>query len=377
MTSTTEKNRKPALRVLLSGGGTLGPVMPLIAVADEIKRQYKDDAEILWVGTFRGVEKIVVRSHNIAYKAMLSVKWRRYFTLKNLRDILIAPFVFIHALYILLRFRPDVLVTAGGYVSVPLHMMGWLLGMPTVVHHQDIVTGLANKIMRIFSKRNTATFAHTMKELKDVKSRHTGNPIRTALRQGNRDRGYARFHLNPDMQTVLAFGGGTGAINLNKILAQSLPKILEKAQVIHITGQGKQIMAPAIRDHNKKVGERYHTFEFFLDDEMADAYAVADIVIMRAGLSSLSEVAALGKAAVLMPIPRSHQMQNAQFFVEKQAAEIVNMSSGSSELTDTVLALLSDKADRNRLATRAQRLNKPDAHKKVLEIIKEAVNSRK
>ncbi len=367
------KNEK-YIKVLLSGGGTLGPVMPLIAVADEIRKQYKN-AEILWVGTFGGVEKIVVRSHNIDFKAMTSIKWRRYSSLKNVRDILISPFVFLHALIILLSFRPHVMVSAGGYVSVPLHIVGWFIRIPSVVHHQDIRTGLANKIMRLFAKRTTATFEHTMKELNEVKSSHTGNPIRTALRRGNRDRGYAHFHLDPDMQTILAFGGGTGATSLNKTLALSLPNILEKAQVIHITGQGKQVIAPAIREHNKKLAKRYHTFEFFLDDEMADAYAVADIVIMRAGLSSLSEVAALGKASVLMPIPKSHQVENAQFFVEKQAAEMVSMTAGSTELSRVVLDLLNDPADRNRLAMRAERLNKPDAHEKLVEVIKEAVHS--
>ncbi|MAG11212.1 MAG: hypothetical protein CMI52_00165, partial [Parcubacteria group bacterium] len=313
------------IKVLLSGGGTLGPVMPLIAVADEIKKQYSE-AELLWIGTFGGVEKIVVRSHSIKFKAMMSVKWRRYKSWKNIRDLLVSPIVLFHAFFILIRFRPDVLVSAGGYVSVPLHIAGWMLRIPSVVHHQDIQTGLANKIMRPFAKRTTATFEHTMKELKEVKSKHTGNPIRTALRLGDRDRGYVHFHLDQDLPTVLIFGGGTGAANLNKVVAQSLPKILEKAQVIHITGQGKQVIAPAIREHNKKIGDRYNTFEFFLDDEMADAYAVADLVIMRAGLSSLSEIAALGKAAILMPIAKSHQVKNAEFFVEKQAAEIVHMS---------------------------------------------------
>lgn len=364
-------------RILFSGGGTLGSVMPLIAIIQELRRQSGSVADVMWVGTYGGVERAVIRAHNIEWRPIVSLKWRRYATWKNIRDVLLLPVACAHAWWIIRQFNPHVLISAGGYVSVPLHIVAWIKRIPTIVHHQDIETGLANKIMRMCASRTTATFAHTMKEFKDEQGILTGNPIREALRSGDKDRAIVRYKLDPELPTVLAFGGGTGAVSLNRLLADALPEVLPHAQVLHVTGQGKQIVVPFIRDNkHTKISDRYHAYEFFMDEEMADAYAVADVVVARAGLSTLSEIAALGKATIVVPIPHSHQEVNAEFFKSKQAVVVVEEKNGSAALARAMKHLLDDAADRMHIAQHAARMNDPSAHKKLVAVIYETAHMK-
>ncbi len=366
------------LKILFSGGGTLGSVMPLIAVADEFKRHYGEHVHCMWIGTFGGLERAVVRAHHIEFHPIMSVKWRRYISFENVIDILCIPLVLLHAWYLLFLEKPDVVVSAGGFVSVPIHIVAWCMHIPSVIHHQDIETGLANKIMRIFAKRVSATFQHTLKELHEAKSRLTGNPIRSALIGGDRDRAYARYHLDPSLPTTLIFGGGTGALSLNSMIAEILLELLHSTQIIHITGQGKHIVVPHVRgEEHAQYMKRYITFEFLLDEEMADAYAIADVVVCRAGLSTLSELASLHKAAVLVPIPDSHQEHNAEFFEHQQAVRVMHMNTGSSSLSREVLLLLNDNALRLSLQKNIGALNNPQAHKELVKVILEAQQSTK
>lgn len=358
------------LRVILSGGGTLGPVMPLIALGEELRRRHKTDLSLLWVGTYRGIERAVVRAHKMEFTAIPAAKFRRYFSIKTFFEPLVFFAGFIKSFIIILTFKPDVLVSAGGFVSVPLHLIAFLLGIPTVIHQQDIEIGLANRIMRWSAKRITVTFEKSVAFFSKNKVVWTGNPVRRELLQGNKDRGMVRFHLDTQFPTVLVFGGGTGAVSLNIILAECLGSVLGHSQVIHLTGQGKGVMAPLIREANRnELLSKYHPYEFLMDEEMGDAYAVADIVVSRAGLSSLSEISALGKASVIVPIPCSHQELNARFFVEKQAGVIVEEAQGSRGLSATIIKLLNDHTERLHLQQHSKRLNKITAANEMADVV--------
>ncbi len=370
-------NEHKKLRVILSGGGTLGSVMPLISLGEELRRRHKTDFSLLWVGTYRGVERAVVRAHKMEFTAIPAAKFRRYFSIKTLFEPIVFFAGLLKSLIIIVTFKPDVLVAAGGFVSVPLHLIAFLLGVPTVVHQQDIEIGLANRIMKLFARRITVTFEKSLGFFPKKKVVWTGNPVRRELLQGNKDRGMVRFHLDATLPTVLVFGGGTGAISLNMILAESLGSMLQHSNVIHLTGQGKDVMAPLIREANRnELLGRYHTYEFLMDEEMGDAYAVADIVVSRAGLSSLSEIAALGKAAVIVPIPASHQEFNARYFVEKQAGVIVEEAQGSRGLASAVIKLLGDHTERLHLEQHSKRLNKTTAAFEMADVVEGVVGKK-
>ena len=351
-------------KIMLSGGGTLGPVMPLLAIADELRRK-NPEVTLTFVGTHEGVEEAYVRAHKLPFQSMRSAKLHRYTTIKNLAQ----PFNFIIALWqafrILQKEKPDVLITAGGYVSVALHYAARTLKIATMVHVQDSDVGLANKVMMPFADLVTCTFQETAELLKRYGARHTGNPIRPILFRGDKDRAIARFHLDPDRKTVLVFGGGTGALRLNMMIAEITPTLVKEFQIIHITGTGKNTSVPRFTTQQEEQKKHYHVFEFLMDEEMADAYKVADIVIARAGLSSISEIASLKKAAILVPMPNSHQEFNAQYVAHKEAAKICEEGEGYRILEELSLQLLRDENVRHQLAKNGERVNRPTANEDI------------
>ena len=275
----------------------------------------------------------------------------------------------VHAFQIIKKEKPSLLITAGGYVSVPLHLVARVLGIPTMVHLQDFEIGLANKIMLPFASCATGTFKETVAQAARYHVHHTGNPIRPILLQGDHDRAVARFHLDPDKKTVLMFGGGTGALRLNMMIAEIAPALTKDFQIIHITGTGKNTAVPRFTAQQEENKKHYHVHEFLMDEEMADAYAVADLVVARAGLSSISEIASLQKAAILVPMPSSHQEYNAQYVVSKDAAVLCEEHEGHEQLKGMITELLHDDAKRTLLAYHGQDVNSKHANEAVRAVI--------
>ncbi|MFA7662528.1 MAG: UDP-N-acetylglucosamine--N-acetylmuramyl-(pentapeptide) pyrophosphoryl-undecaprenol N-acetylglucosamine transferase [Patescibacteria group bacterium] len=305
------------MRIIFSGGGTLGPVMPLLSVIAELKKRNLQN-EFLWVGTYGGVEKKVVEEHEIKFKPIVSAKLRRYFSFKNL----IVPFQLLIGFYqsvmTILKFNPEAIISAGGYNSVPLVWAASTFKIPVLIHQQDVLPGLANKLMAPFAKKITVTFEQSLKDFDQTKTVLTGNPIRTELYAGDRMEGLHYFDLEDNLPTVLFIGGGTGAAVLNAMIIGAVPQLTRFCQIIHSLGEGKN-------PNSEVFNERYHGYEF-IGEHMAEAFAVADLVVSRAGLSSLSELASLGKAAIIIPMPDSHQEDNAQYFYHKDAALVLDQN---------------------------------------------------
>lgn len=362
-------------KILFSGGGTLGPVMPLLAIADELRKKNPEVA-LTFVGTHEGVEEAYVRAHKLPFQSMVSAKLHRFGTIKNLAQ----PFYFVVSLWqafrIIQKEKPDLLITAGGYVSVPLHYAARTLKIPTMVHVQDSDVGLANKLMLPFASAVSCTFQETAELLKKYNPHHTGNPIRPILFQGDKDRAVARFHLDPDRKTVLIFGGGTGALRLNLMVAEIAPTLTKEFQILHITGTGKNTAVPRFTMQQEEQKKHYHVFEFLMDEEMADAYKVADVVVARAGLSSISEIASLQKAAILVPMPDSHQEFNAQYVAHKEATEICEEFEGHHELEKQITKLMTNEHTRRELSHNGEKVNSPTANENVRGVIMDLLNKK-
>lgn len=351
------------MRIIFSGGGTLGPVMPLISVIEELKKD-KNQHEFLWVGTYKGPEKKVVADKDIKYKAIMSTKLRRYFSLKNL----LIPFKFLVAFYqsvhLILKFGPQVIVSAGGYNSVPLVWAASVFKIPVLIHQQDIIPGLANKLMAPFAETITVTFEKSLKDFDNKKTVLTGNPIRNELFRASKQRAINHFDLEKDLPTVLFVGGGTGALHLNKIIVESVPQLTRFCQIIHITGKGKKFEV-----HNP----RYHAFEF-LSEWMGEAFEVADVVVCRAGLSTLSEVTTLAKPTIIIPMPNSHQEYNAKYFYHKDAALMLDQENIRVEdLISQVKRLIDNKEERERFSQNMKKIMPRDSAKKIAKEISNLV----
>lgn len=352
------------MKFLFTGGGTAGSVTPLLAVIPSIKEK-QPQAQFLWAGTFFGPEKNLVLAEDVPFVPIFSGKLRRYFSLRNFIDPFFILAGFIQSIYIIKKFNPDVIVSAGGFVSVPLVYAGLLFKKRIIIHQLDVRKGLANKLMGWVADKITVSFSESLSDFPEEKTEHVGTPIRQSLFTGDRSRAIASFGLDPELPTILVLGGGTGALNLNKIIISSLPEILNFVQVIHITGKGKALPPIGL----KEKANYYHPFEFVVE-ELPNMFAAADIVVSRAGIGTLAELAALGKASIIVPIPDSQQEINAEYFKSKKAVLVFNQKELTAQkFTEELREFLLDREAIRFLENRIHSLYFPQAGERLAEII--------
>lgn len=318
------------MKILLVGGGSGGPVSPLLAVADEIKKHHPK-AEFLLVGTKHGPELQMAEKAGIPFARISAGKLRRYFSVKNLFSLFITFVGFLQALRLIKCYRPGCVFGTGSFPQVPVVWAAWFLRVPVVLHQQDVYPSLANRLCQVVSSKITVTFAPSLtdfsssiglfyKRKREDKVVLTGNPFRERLSHGSKEKAQKEFPLRDDLPTLLVLGGGTGADFFNNLILKSLPQLSKVVQIIHSTGRGK---------YKTAAGENYHPYEFI--SNMADAYAAADIVLSRAGLSTLTELSNLKKLSIIVPMPNSHQEYNAEYIYDKKAAAVFDQSSLTPE----------------------------------------------
>ena len=297
------------MKIVFSGGGTLGSVSPLIAIFQEFKKQ-RPDAEFLWLATRNGPEQNLITFYGIPLKKIFAGKFRRYFSWENFFNPIFVILGFFQAFFILFKFKPEAVIAAGGFIAVPVAFAAWLLKKPVFIHQQDIVAGLANRLMAPWAKKITVTFEKSLKDFSSQKTVLTGNPVRNDLVALDRKTSCEFFKFDPNLPVVLIIGGSTGALNLNNLVLASISQLVEFCQVIHLTGGkiSQQFKHP-----------RYQAFDFLTQD-LKQVYAACDLVVSRGGMSVLTELAYLKKSAIIIPISQSHQENNAIEFFRNNAA---------------------------------------------------------
>lgn len=366
------------MRIIFSGGGTLGPVMPLVAVYQELKKK-RPKWEFLWVGTKNGPEKNIAAKYGLPYASISSAKLRRYRHWQNLFTPFLFLAGFIQSWKLIKKIRPDLLISAGGFVSVPLHWAGWCLKKTTIIHQQDIEIGLANKLMARPATFISTSFEHQKKKFPRGKVIWIGNPVRAGLLRGIKETAVSHFDLDPNLLTVFVLGGGTGALSLNKLITKNLVEFIRHCQVIHMTGIGKSLSIPLFRGHpdDKLLRERYHPVQFLDEELLKNVLAAADLVISRAGLSTLSELAALGKPAVIVPIANTHQTTNAEYFSKRSGAIVFYEDSmGIADFVKIVKMLLEDNHERLMIGHEMQKIMPRTALSKMCLMIEEIAKAK-
>ena len=339
------------MKVLFSGGGTLGPVTPLLAMWDTIKESHTD-ATAIWVGTSGGPEKTLVEEKNILFFTIASGKLRRYFSPLNLIDIGKIIGGFFASLRLLISEKPDVCISAGGFTSVPVHVAAWMLGIPTWIHQQDVVPGLSNRIMAPLAKKITTALEISKTHFSKKKTEWLGNPIREDLFAGSKERAQELFHVNPELPVVFVTGGGTGSQRVNQLIVEAVQYLNGYAQVIHLTGRERpqELVLRA-----EKHVDYYQVHQFF-STEMKDAYAIADIVISRGGFGTISEIAALGKPSILIPKP-GHQDMNVQYLAKHSATIVLDERTGDGNILARMIKdLLSSELNKKQLGEKINTL---------------------
>lgn len=353
---------------MFSGGGTLGPVVPLLAVA-EIYKKHNPQAEFIWAGTQNGPEKEMIADYGLPFFTVMSGKLRRYISLWNFFDVFKLIFGFFQSLFLLWQEKPDLVVTAGGFVSAPVHLAAFVLGIPAWVHQQDFQAGLANKIMARTAKKVTTALRETQAQFAEGKTEWIGNPVRdltpknvVAFRQ--------RLGIAPGAPVILAMGGGTGSSSINKLVMEALPVWPRHWHIIHLVGKERPRQ---LQENATKVFPNYHVFPFF-KEEMKEAYAVADVVIARAGFATITELAALAKPAIFLPMAHTHQEVNAKLLADHQAAIVLDERVADGlKLAHVVKDLMEFDETRKYLGKRLHDILPAARPEKIVEIIESLV----
>lgn len=365
------------LRLAIAGGGTGGHVLPALAVVDEL-RQRDQIEDALWIGSHDGVEGDSARRAGIRFVSIPTGKLRRYLSPRNISDAARIPIGVLAARRELRAFRPDVLLSTGGFVSVPAVIAARGVA-PVITHEQTAVLGLANRINARFSAVLAISHQQSESAARAVHRRVavTGNPVRAGLAEGDRERGLAHYGFTPDLPLVYVTGGARGASPINQRVAELIPEIFDHTQILHQTGPASanddagtlRARHAALPDH---LQPRYAIVDF-VRDELPDVYAAADIVIGRAGAGTVAELALVGLPAILIPLPGAggdEQMLNARILGDREAAIVVSQSEATPErLREELLALLRDDRQRQQMADAARSVAMPDAAIRLAELL--------
>ncbi len=354
------------MKVLFTGGGTLGPVTPLLAIAEAWKKHEKD-LEIVWVGTRNGPEKDLVRSEQFGaeYFSLPKARLPRYPSIEWIALPFRLLLGFIISSFILGLKRPDVVISAGGYTSVPIVIAAALFRIPRIVHQQDVDPLLTNRLVRKFSTKMTVSWKETLPFFEKEQAQLVGNPVRESILNGSVSVARNAFGLRKTKLTVLVFGGGTGATWINDRMEEIAKPLSEKANVIHVTGKGK------LSYKLKKMRGDYHAVEL-LTDTFKDMYAVADVVVCRAGLGTITELSALKKAAIMIPLPKSPQESNIRVLGNAVVA-LEESSATAEDLLREIESLLDHPARRKTLGDRMHNILRTDSAGTFIDLAKQSI----
>lgn len=371
-------------RLTIAGGGTGGHVLPALAVVEDLRSRNRL-ADLLWIGSHDGLEADAARQAGIPFVAIPTGKLRRYLSLTNLLDAGRVPLGVLAARRHLARFRPDVVLSTGGFVSVPTVIAAKGLA-PVITHEQTTILGLATRINARFADTLAVSYDQTASAARAL-HRHvvvTGNPVRSGLDHGDRSRGLAKFGFAPDMPLVYVTGGARGASPINERVAALLPEILEKTQILHQTGPAEanadaQALTARRADLPEPLRHRYAVVEF-IGDELADVYAAASLVIGRAGAGTVAELAFAGKPAIFIPLPHAggdEQTVNARVLESAGAAVVIPQHDATPErLRQEILALLTDPSRLVQMASSARGVARPEAASRLADEVLELAARR-
>ena len=303
-------------KIVLTGGGTAGHVTPNIALLPSLKAA---GYEIWYIGSYNGIEERLIKEQNIPYYGIDSGKLRRYFDWKNFSDPLRVIHGYAQAKKILSRLKPDVVFSKGGFVSVPVVRAASALHIRTIIHESDMTPGLANRLAIPAADKVCCSFPETLRYLPEGKAVLSGSPIRQELLTGERGKALELLHWdNSSKPTLLVIGGSQGSVAINNALRSDLDELLKEFRIIHLCGKGNL-------DSSLDGREGYVQF-VYIQDELKDLFALADLVLSRAGANSICELLALRKPNLLIPLSaaasRGDQILNADSY-KKQGYSMV------------------------------------------------------
>ena len=353
-------------RFIISGGGTGGHIFPAIAIADELKRRLPD-AEILFVGAKDRMEMQKVPQAGYPIEGLWISGLQRKLSWQNL----LFPLKFISSLLksrsIIKRFKPDAVIGTGGFASGAVVKVAGQMGIPTFIQEQNSYAGITNKMLAKNAHKICVAYDAMEQFFPKEKIVKTGNPIRDGLLNITQysSEGLSYFHLDSQRKTLLVLGGSLGARRINQLIEQQLP-LFEQLGVQVLWQCGKLYY----EEYKKYNSEQVRVLAFI--DRMELAYAAADVIISRAGASSVSELCVVGKPVIFIPSPNvaeDHQTKNARAIADKQAAILLRESELNEQFANTFSKLIADEAQQEALSAHIKALAQPNATKDIVNLI--------
>ena len=357
------------MKIVLTGGGTGGHIIPLIAVAQKIKEK-NPEAEFLFIGPKGKIEKELMEKENIPLKYVLVGKMRRYFSFRYLIDIFKLPLGIIQTLWYLLFYMPDAIFSKGGYASLPVVVVGWLYRIPILIHDSDANPGLANIFLAKFSNRVAISYSRAERYFPAKQVVLTGNPLREDINQGEAQKAREKFSLLESKKVIFIWGGSQGARAINNKILNILPDLLKRYQVIHQTGEKN------FREVEHKAGvlgikngRRGYIALPFISEGLNDILALAELIISRSGSNSISEIAANGKASIIIPLANSannHQRMNAYAIAKVGGCVVLEEANlGANMLLEKINEIMDKVELKEKLEKNIKSFYHPEATEKI------------
>ena len=349
-------------KIILTGGGTAGHVTPNLALLPLLKEH---GYEVRYIGSYTGIEKTLVEQAGIPYDGISSGKLRRYFDWKNFTDPFRVLKGYGEARNLLKKYQPEIVFSKGGFVAVPVVMAAKHLHIPVIIHESDMTPGLANKLAIPSATRVCCNFSETLKYLPADKAIHTGCPIRAELLTGSKAAGQKLTGFTDAKPVLMIIGGSLGAVAVNNAVRAALPQLLEQFQVVHLCGKNNL-------DESLQGTPGYVQYEY-MGDPLKDLFALADVVISRAGANAICELLALKKPNLLIPLgsaaSRGDQILNAESYHKKGYSMLLPQDELTVErLVQDVQTLYANRAQyQETMALASDR----DAVEKVVTLIEE------
>ena len=352
------------MKVLIAGGGTGGHLFPGIALAEEVTTRHHGN-EVVFVGTERGLEARVVpkEGYPLELVKVQGLKGKNLFAF--LKALVALPLAFIESFRILARQKPDVVVGVGGYASGPVVLVAWLMGIPTAIQEQNALPGLTNRLLGRVVRVVFTAFEGARRFFPEKKVQLIGNPIRRKLMDN-----YLRSHVAHERFSLLVFGGSLGARGINQRMIEALDSLGDLKDGLHFVHQTGKNDLEQVRKGYAEKGFQADVVEFI--DDMSSAYAKADLVVCRAGATTLAELTVCKKASLLIPFPHAtddHQAVNAKALVDAGAALMFRESELTGQkLAETIRTLKSQPAQLKNMEKKAGLLGRPEAAKELADV---------
>ncbi len=349
-------------KIVMTGGGTAGHVTPNIALFPKLKEL---GYEISYIGSYEGIEKTLIEEQGITYYGISSGKLRRYFDPKNFSDPAKVVKGYFQARALLKKIKPDVVFSKGGFVSVPVVLAAKHLRIPAIIHESDLTPGLANKIAIPAASKVCCNFPETLKHLPEGKAVLSGSPIRKELLEGSAEKALDFTGLSGKKPVLLIVGGSSGSRFINETVRRLLPDLQKTYDVIHLCGKGNL-------DISLNTFPGYVQYEY-INKELCDLLALADIVISRAGANAICELLALRKPNILIPLSasasRGDQILNANSFQKQGFSYVLDEDTlTDAQLLTAVKTVAEKKADYVATMNHSQQL---DPVKTITELIQQ------